>query len=109
MFETIWAKNWMVKHIRDLFRMRADDLQPATWACVVRKGQAKVMRRFMTEDDDHLVMRYLLRPHQVPSWLRTNWAVRRHWLVLKPIAMEGWRKSGADPERSPLKELRYGT
>lgn len=108
MLETICAKTWMVKHIRNLFRARVHDLHPATWTCVVRDGKMAVMRRFMTEEKDHVVLRYLLRPRQLPSWLQTNWAVRRHWSVLKPIAMDGWRKSGTEVEQPSLRELHYG-
>lgn len=109
MFETVCAKTWMVKHIRDLFRGRADDLHRATWTCVVRDGKVTVMRRFMTETQDREIIRRLLRPRQLPSWFQTNWAVRKHWSALRPIAMEGWRKSCTDRERPPLQELHYGT
>ena len=108
MFETVCAKSWMARYIRGLFLARSEDRHPATWMCVVRDGKVTVIRRFMTEAKDHEVMRYLLRPYQLPSWFRTNWAVRKHWSALKPIAMEGWRQSCAQGERPSLGELRGG-
>lgn len=109
MFEMVCAKSWMVKHIRDLFRARPDDLRRTTWACVVRNGDVIVMKRFLTETNDHKVMWCLLGPGETPSWFRTNWAIRKHWSVLGPIALEERRKSCAERERPSFRKLRYGT
>ena len=89
MFETTYAKNRMVKHIRHLFRARQDDLRRTTWTCVVRDGRVMVLKPFLAALDDHEVMGCVLRPAEVPSWFRTYWAVRRHWSVLLPIALAG--------------------
>ena len=109
MFERVCAKSWMVKTIRDLFRTRSDVLRQSTWACVVRGGRVLVMKRFLTRAEDQEIMWALLGPGQIPSWFGTNWAVRKHWSILGPIALEGWRKSCAAAERASLGSVDWGT
>lgn len=99
----------MVKHIRNLFRARPDYMHRTTWMCVIRNGRVSVVKRFLAEAKDPEIMQCLLRPRQLPSWLQTNWAVRKHWSVLKPIAMEGWRRSSAGAERPAWREFPCGT
>lgn len=108
MFETIYAKSWMVRHIRHLFRIRQDDLRRTTWACIVRDGRVVVLKPFLAAVDDHEVMGCVLRPGQIPSWFRTYWAVRRHWSALRPVALEAWRQSGAEGEWPSLQKVHFG-
>jgi hypothetical protein len=89
MFEKAVATSWMAGHIRNLFRFRPVQLNPNTWACVVRKGKVEVVNRQYTQPDDYEVMLCFLHPGQIPSWLRTTMAIRKHWWLLKRLALEG--------------------
>jgi len=111
MFETVRARCRMVRHIRDLFRRRSDSLTLGTWACVIRQGELIVAKRFLIRGPDHEVMWALLRPGQLPSYFQTNQAVRKHWSVLKPIAMELWRRPdrAEAPARSSVHAVDFGT
>ena len=104
MFDSILAKSWMVRHIRDLFRMRPNDLRPTTWTCVVHDGKVSVKKLFMKDLVDQEIMWCSLLPGRAPSWLQTNIAVHRHWSLLSPIAMERWRKSCDDSGRTPVQQ-----
>ena len=86
MFETAFEKSWVVRKIRALFKARPDQLNPGKWICIIRKGKLAVVRRSSIVSEDYEVMECFLSPGQTPSWLKTNWAVRKHWLKLKPIA-----------------------
>jgi hypothetical protein len=87
MFEIACARSWVVKKIRALFKARVDNLNPSTWLCVIRKGKLAVVRRSSIGSEDYEVMGCFLSPGEMPSWFKTNWAVRKHWSELKPIAM----------------------
>ena len=109
MFEIAYAKSWMARHIRDLFRFRPAQLNSSTWACVVRNGQVVVVHRFYKKPGDYEILWGLLRPGQIPSWFKTNMAIRRHWPALKSIALEGIKHLQTEDNQAPNPQVRYGT
>ena len=109
MFEIAYAKAWMVKTIRDLFRLRPVQLKPSMWACVVRNGQIMVVHRYYKQPGDYEVMWCFLRPGQIPSWFKTNMAIRRHWSVLKNIALEGFQQIRNEYPQDSSGQVRFGT
>lgn len=86
MFEIALEKSWVVRKIRALFRERTDNLNPSTWICVVRNGKLAVVRRSSKRSGDYEVMGCFLSPGEMPSWIKTNLAVRKHWPELKSVA-----------------------
>ena len=93
MFEIAFERSWVVRKIRALFKARPVQLNPGKWICVIRKGKLAVVRRSSIGSEDYEVMECFLDPGQTPSWFKTNWAVRKHWSELKPIAQENQRYS----------------
>jgi len=86
MFEIAFQRSWVVRKIRALFKARTFQLNPGKWICVIRKGKLAVVRRSSVGSEDYEIMECFLSPGQTPSWFMTNWAVRKHWFKLKPIA-----------------------
>jgi hypothetical protein len=109
MFKTVFAKSWMAEHIRNLFRLRPVQLNPSTWACVVRNGQVVIVHRFYKKPGDYEILWSFLRPGQIPSWFKTNMAVRRHWSILKGIASEGLQPLQTEDGQVPSRQVRFGT
>ena len=95
MFELVHAKSPIAGHIRNLFRFRPVQLIPSTWVCVIRNGKLALVHRYHIKSEDYEIIRCFLRPGQIPSWFKTNMAIRKHWSLLKPIALE--RLHGLQP------------
>ena len=87
MFKIAYAVSWMLRQIRHLFKARPYHLNPGTWICVIRNGNLIVTRCSSFKSGDYEVMRCLLNPRQIPSLLTMSLAIRKHWPVLKPLAL----------------------
>jgi len=109
MFETAFERSWVVRKIRALFKSRPVQLNPGKWICVIRKGKLAVVRLSSVGSEDYKVMECFLSPGQTPSWLKTNWAVRKHWSELKPIAYENQRYSDSKDQQNQARQVRLGT
>lgn len=74
--------------IRSLFAERNDTLRAANWDCVLRDGRLVVIRSFLKEPTDLLIMNVLLDCNQIPSWYATYVAIARNWplIVMAGIA-----------------------
>ncbi len=106
MFETVRAKSWITGHIRDLFRLRPVQLNPSTWSCVVRNDKVMVVHRHYTQPGDYEVMWCFLRPSEMPSRLKTNMSIRKHWPALKRAAIEGLERSQDEDPQESSREVR---
>ena len=106
MFETVRAKSWLAGHIRELFRLRPVQLKPSTWSCVVRNGRVTVVHRHYTQPGDYEVMWCFLRPSEMPSWLKTTMAIRKHWPALKRAAIEGLERSQSEDSEESNRQVR---
>jgi hypothetical protein len=74
-------------------------LNPGKWICVVRRGNLAVVRRSSIGSEDYEVMECFLSPGQIPSWFKTNWAVRKHWPELRPIAQVNLQRCDSERQR----------
>lgn len=99
MFETALERSWVVRKIRALFKARPAQLNPGKWICVVRGENLAVVRRSTIGSEDYEVMECFLSPGQIPSWFKTNWAVRKHWPELKLIAQTNLQHCDSERQR----------
>jgi hypothetical protein len=99
MFETALERSRVVRKIRALFKARPAQLNPGKWICVVRRGNLAVVRRSSIGSEDYEVMECFLSPGQIPSWFKTNWAVRKHWPELRPIAQVNLQRCDSERQR----------
>jgi hypothetical protein len=74
----------VVNHIRSLFAERNETFRATNWNCVLRDGRLVVIRSFLKEPTDLLIMAAILDSDRLPSWYATYVAVTKNWsLILK--------------------------
>jgi hypothetical protein len=83
-----YTKTQMVKHIRHLFRGRQETFRPTGWDCILRNGQLMIIRSYLREPTDQVIMHCFLASGQLPSLLSTCSAVHRNWPVLTRATIE---------------------
>lgn len=74
-----------VNYVRGLFAERDETLRATRWNCVLRDGRLLVIRAFLKERADVLVMSALLDRDQLPSWRETYVAATRNWPLLAKV------------------------
>ena len=82
------TKLQVVNHVCYLFAVRPETIRATIWNCVLRDGQLIVVRSFIKEPTDWVIMNYLLEPRKLPSWFSIYLAVRKNWQVLVEANMD---------------------
>jgi len=82
MLRKLGEQLYVINHIRSLFAQRNDTLRATNWDCVLRDDRLTVVRSFLKEPTDLLIMHALLDCEQIPSWYATYVAVTRNWPLI---------------------------
>ena len=82
MLRKLGEKLGVVNHIRGLFAGRGETFRAASWNCVLRDGRLVVVRSFLKQPSDVLIMDAVLDSDRLPSWYATYTAVTRNWSVI---------------------------
>jgi len=77
-----YTKRQMVKHIYDLFAERPETVRATRWACVIKDGRLKVVRRLMVMPADPVILESVLEPDRCPSWFAIYCGVWTNWRKL---------------------------
>ena len=77
-----YTKRQIIGHIRSLFAERPETVRPTRWACVIKDGKLKVVRRLMVMPADPVILESVLEPDRCPSWFAIYCGVRRNWRKL---------------------------
>ena len=82
MLRKLGEKLGVVSHVRGLFAERNETFRATNWNCVLRDGRLVVVRSFLKEPTDLLIMGAALASDRLPSWYATYVAVTRNWPVI---------------------------
>lgn len=82
MLRKLGEKVGVVDYVRRLFAERNETLRATHWNCVLRDGRLQVIRAFLKEPADVLIMSAVLDRNRLPSWYETFVAVTRNWPLL---------------------------
>lgn len=82
MLRKLGEKLGVVNYVRGLFAERDETFRAASWNCVLRDGSLVVVRSFLKEPTDLLIMDAVLDSDRLPSWYATYVAVTRNWPVI---------------------------
>ncbi|MHC4431716.1 MAG: hypothetical protein ACYS14_08870 [Planctomycetota bacterium] len=82
MLRKLGEKLGVINHVRSLFAKRGETFRAASWNCVLRDGRLVVVRSFLKEPTDVLIMDAVLDSDRLPSWYATYAAVTRNWSVI---------------------------
>jgi len=82
MLRSLGERLGVVNYVRGLFAERNETLRATHWNCVLRDGRLLVVRAFLKEPADVLIMTALLDCDRLPSWYETYVAVSRNWPLL---------------------------
>jgi len=79
MLRRLGEKLGVVNHVRSLFADRNETFRATKWNCVLRDGRLIVIRAFLKEPTDLLIMDAMLESDRLPSWYATYVAVTKNW------------------------------
>lgn len=82
------TKLQMVRHIRQLFKLRPEMFRGMSWDCVLREAKLMVIRTCSKKAADEVIMHCFLESGRVPSMLSTYLAVRKNWQMLAEVNIE---------------------
>jgi len=85
MLRKLGEKLQVVYYIRSLFAERNVTFRAARWDCVLRDGRLLVVRSFLKEQTDLIILNSLLDGDHLPSLYATYIAVTRNWPVLANV------------------------
>ena len=106
MLKASYSKIQLVNHIRRLFKLRSETLWPSDWDCVLRNGRLIVIRSFLRESDDLIIMHYYLETGHLPSFISTYIAVLNNWRILRNASVDVSRDFGIGHSFLAITKLR---
>jgi len=77
-----YTKRQMAKHIYDLFAERPETVRATRWACAIKDGKLKVVRRVNVMPTEPIIVECVLEAGELPSWFSVYYGVWKNWQKL---------------------------
>jgi hypothetical protein len=72
----------MAGYIRGLFAERPETVWATRWACAIKDGKLRVVRRIIVMPTEPIIVECVLEGDELPSWFSIYYGVWKNWRKL---------------------------